>query len=59
MFFVFCLFCLSLFGSFYDFLGEVLTLLFFLHHENGDFSILMKDIVRTKVLMNDVLGRTF
>ncbi len=24
---------------------EVLTLLFLLHHENGDFSILMKDIV--------------
>ncbi len=24
---------------------EVLTLLFLVHHENGDFSILMKDIV--------------
>ncbi len=24
---------------------EVLTLLFLLHHENGDFSILMKDIL--------------
>jgi hypothetical protein len=26
---------------------EVLALLFFLHHENGDFSILMKDILET------------
>ncbi len=25
---------------------EVLTLLFLLHHENGDFSILMKDIIQ-------------
>jgi hypothetical protein len=26
---------------------EVLALLFLLHHENGDFSILMKDILET------------
>jgi len=27
---------------------EVLALLFLLHHENGDFSILMKDIIFKK-----------
>jgi hypothetical protein len=44
--FVFCfLFVLSFLVWFFLWLPEeVLTLLFFLHHENGDFSILMKDI---------------
>ncbi len=35
---------------------EVLTLLFFLHHENGDFSILMKDIfLFTDVVRSEAL----
>jgi hypothetical protein len=39
------LFVLSCLVSFFLWLPEeVLTLLFFLHCENGDFSILMKDI---------------
>jgi hypothetical protein len=45
----FCLFLSSLvrflFGSFQWFPEEELTLLFLLHRENGDFSILMKDIL--------------
>ncbi len=45
MFFVFCLFLSSLVWFFLWLSGEELTLLFLLHHENGDFSILMKDIV--------------
>jgi hypothetical protein len=46
VFFVFCfLFLLSFLVWFFLWLPEeVLTLLFFLHHENGDLSILMKDI---------------
>ncbi len=40
---VFCLFCLVWFFLWLS--EEVLTLLFFLHCDNGDFSILMKYIV--------------
>jgi hypothetical protein len=29
---------------------EVLTLLFFLHHDNGDFSVLMKDMLLIRYL---------
>jgi hypothetical protein len=47
VFFVFCLFfvspCLVLSVA----SEEVLGLLFLLHRENGDFSILMKDILYT------------
>jgi hypothetical protein len=46
-YFVQCLvkcFCLPLFGFFLWLPEQVLTLLFLLHRENGDFSILMKDI---------------
>ncbi len=32
---------------------EVLALLFLLHHENGDFSILMKDIYKDIYREND------
>ncbi len=31
---------------------EVLPLLFLLHHENGDFSILMKDITAKSAIIN-------
>jgi hypothetical protein len=41
----FCLFLSSLVWFFLWFIEELLTLLFLLHCENGDFSILMKDIV--------------
>jgi hypothetical protein len=43
---VFCFFsCLSYFGSLCGFLKKCSPRCgFFLHHENGDFSILMKDI---------------
>ncbi len=45
MFFVFCFFFLSSLVWFFLWLPEqVLTLLFLLHRENGDFSILMKHI---------------
>ncbi len=44
MFFVFCLFLSSLVCFFLWLPEEELTLLFLLHCENGDFSILMKDI---------------
>ncbi len=44
MFFVFCLFPSSLVWFFLWLPEEELTLLFLLHCENGDFSILMKDI---------------
>ncbi len=45
MFFVFCLFFLSPLVWFFLWLPEeVLALLFLLRRENGDFSILMKDI---------------
>jgi hypothetical protein len=45
--FLFCLFVLSFLVWFFLWLlpEEVLTSLFFLHWENGDFSILMKDII--------------
>jgi len=47
VFFIFCLFfvspCLVLSVA----SEEVLGLLFLLHHENGEFSILMKDILYT------------
>ncbi len=42
---VFCLFFVSLVWFFLWLPEEVLTLLFLLHHENGDFSILMNDIL--------------
>ncbi len=45
MFFLFCLFLSSLVSFFLWLPEEELTLLFLLHRENGDFSILMKDIV--------------
>jgi hypothetical protein len=45
VFFIFCFFFLSSLVWFFLWLPEeVLTLLFLLHCENGDFSILMKDI---------------
>ncbi len=44
VFFVFCLFLSSLVWFFVWLPEEELTLLFLLHRENGDFSILMKDI---------------
>ncbi len=48
MFFVFCLFsvfpCLVFVWFFLCLPEEELTLLFLLHCENGDFSVLMKDI---------------
>jgi hypothetical protein len=44
-FLFFVCFCLPLFGSFLWLPDEELTLLFLLHRENRDFSILMKDIV--------------
>ncbi len=46
-----CVFCLFLFSLVWFFLWlpeDVLTLLFFLHHEYGDFSILMKEIQKNK-----------
>jgi len=51
--FLFCLFVLSFLVWFFLWLltEEVLTLLFFFHCENGDFSILMKDMIyQTQVL---------
>jgi hypothetical protein len=45
VFFVFCLFLSSLVWFFLGLPEEELTLLFLLHHENGDFSILMKDML--------------
>jgi hypothetical protein len=52
-FFVFCLFLSSLVWLFLWLPEEELTLLFLLHHENGDFSILMKDIspLQLKIVM--------
>ncbi len=56
-----CVFCFLFVFSFLVWffmwlLEEVLTLLFFLHHENGDFSIFMKDIfLFTDVVIFDVL----
>jgi hypothetical protein len=47
-FFFVCLFLFSLVWFFLWLPEEVLTLLFLLHHENGDFSILMKDIQKNK-----------
>ncbi len=50
LFITVCVFCFvvcflsPLVGFFLWLPEEVLTLLFLLHHENGDFSILMKDI---------------
>jgi len=46
-----CVFCLFLFSLVWFFLWlpeDVLTLLFLLHHEHGDFSILMKEIQKNK-----------
>ncbi len=44
----FFVFCFPLFGSLW-LPEEVLALLFLLHRENGDFSILMKDIIAAAV----------
>jgi hypothetical protein len=39
---------------------EVLTLLFLLHHENGDFSILVKDmIIELLIIQNSSFGGEF
>ncbi len=56
---VFCfLFVLSFLVWFFLWLPEeVLTLLFFLHHENGDFCILMKDIfLFVYLILDDIAG---
>jgi hypothetical protein len=52
-FFGFCLFLSSLVWFFLWLPEEELTLLFLLHQENGDFSILMKDIspLQLKIVM--------
>jgi hypothetical protein len=57
VFFVFCLFLSSLVWFFLWLPEEELTLLFLLHCENGDFSILMKDI--SPLQLKNCHGQTF
>jgi hypothetical protein len=59
VFFVFCLFLSSLVWFFLWLPEEELTLLFLLHLENGDFSILMRDIICSKfdVGVSDIVQR--